>query len=519
MWVFSGTFVSRIFGFARVLVIGYTLGYTRFNDSYQLANEIPNIMYELILGSLVSSTLVPFFVAQYKKKNEYADRSLMTFVVIGSFILTAITMLLSPFLAKYMTILNSSGSGHAQTKLVLFFLLFLVPQIFFYAITSAMQAYLSARARFIAAAYVPIVNNVIVIAILLYLNAQKHTLQRAINELSHSTTSVILAIGTTGGVVAITALLAIAYVRAGGSFKPASIKNQYVSALLSRSKWMVLYAIANQIALFIIIPMTNDYPGGVFIYLTAWLYFQLPHGLIANTVMTTMIPRISHTIEQGEKAHDVKTSSDTLKITRQTATGMTVIMTSLAAIGIAIAVPALSILLAHGKVTVSEAEHTGRVLIGFLCFLPAFSLYLFVVYMANVVHKTKLIFYINVAQNIIDLLLAFTLRQHFGIAGITFAFSASYMIVIPFSLHVISKELRGYILERITVAIMAIVSIIGAVIGYFISTHIDHRALAIGAAICACLAIQALGAATIKSRLFALARLVYGRNKQGIDVA
>ena len=67
LFVFSGTLTSRILGFLRVILIGTTLGYTRLSDSYSLANETPNMMYELILGSLIASTMVPFAVCAYRK--------------------------------------------------------------------------------------------------------------------------------------------------------------------------------------------------------------------------------------------------------------------------------------------------------------------------------------------------------------------------------------------------------------------------------------------------------------------
>ena len=66
--VFNCTLLSRVLGFIRILVQASTLGFFRLNDSYSFSNEIPNMMYELILGSLISSTLLPFFVKQYKSK-------------------------------------------------------------------------------------------------------------------------------------------------------------------------------------------------------------------------------------------------------------------------------------------------------------------------------------------------------------------------------------------------------------------------------------------------------------------
>lgn len=219
LYVFSGTLSSRILGFVRVALIGTTLGLTRLNDSYSLANETPNMMYELILGSLIASTMVPFFVQQYKRKDRDADNALMSFIIVSAAILSLVTLALSPLIAKLMTILNPTNSAHAQQELVVFFLLFFLPQIFFYALTYAMQAFLSARSRFVAAAFAPVVNNIIAIATLLYVRSHAHELGGSLSELRSSHVVLILALGTSAGVIAMTVIVSVAY------FVPADVSS------------------------------------------------------------------------------------------------------------------------------------------------------------------------------------------------------------------------------------------------------------------------------------------------------
>ena len=66
----AGTVLSRATGFARVLAIGYALGFNRLSDAYNLANTLPNIVYELVLGGVVSATLVPLFVGLFEGDDE-----------------------------------------------------------------------------------------------------------------------------------------------------------------------------------------------------------------------------------------------------------------------------------------------------------------------------------------------------------------------------------------------------------------------------------------------------------------
>lgn len=518
LFVFSGTLTSRILGFLRVILIGTTLGYTRLSDSYSLANETPNMMYELILGSLIASTMVPFFVQQYKRKDREADDALMSFVFVSSLVLVAIAMALAPLIAQFMTALNSSSSANAQKNLVVFFLLFFLPQIFFYAMTASMQSYLAARSRFITAAFAPIANNIVVIATLIYIRSRSAELDVPLSSIRTSSLIKILAVGTTTGVVIVALIVAGAYVNAGGRIKLVSLRNPAVPALIGRSKWMVGYAIANQIALFVIIAFANSFTGGVVMYLVAWSFFQLPHGLFANSIMTTMVPRITHTLEQkGDDPNDIVATQSTSTLTRQTATGLTIIMGVIAAIGISISIPSLVLLLAHGNISVDQAKHTGRVLIGFLAFLPAFSLYLFCVRLANSLNKTKNIFFINVLQNSLNVILALILKGAFSVVGLAVAFSLSYLLVTPLSIGVASKNLKSNLLEYKTTSIMISTCVIAAILGFTISSNLENSYIAVLGGAISCSFVLLVGAFFAKDDLKDLARLVYRRSPSSVS--
>ena len=62
----AGTVLSRATGFGRVLALAYALGFNRLSDAYNLANTMPNIVYELVLGGVVSATVVPVFVGLFE---------------------------------------------------------------------------------------------------------------------------------------------------------------------------------------------------------------------------------------------------------------------------------------------------------------------------------------------------------------------------------------------------------------------------------------------------------------------
>lgn len=508
-YVFTGTLTSRILGFVRVVLIGTTLGYTRISDSYNLSNEIPNMVYELILGSLIASTTIPFFVRQYKTKDRHADNAVIFFIFISSLLLTVLTLLFAPVIADFMTSFNTSSSANAQQDLVLFFLWFFIPQIFFYAMTASMQSFLAARSRFVAAAYAPILNNVIVISTLLFIRANSDALEGSIAEARKSAMAKILALGTTGGVVSVFMVLFVVYISAGGRLKIVSLRDSTIKLLVSRSKWMVGYAVVNQITLFLIIAFANSIPGGVAMYLVAWSFFQLPQGLFANSIMTTMVPRISHTLDVKEdKPEDFHVNIDTININRFTTSGLIVVMGVISSLMTAVAIPALTILLAHGNISVDQAQHTGRILIGFLIFLPAFSLYLFCVRIANVLDKAKIIFYICVLQNLLNIILALLLKNTFTTTGLALAFSGSYFIVVPLSILVIEKQLGASMLNKKLLSIMIPSCILAAIFGYLTSANFENNFIAVLFGSLVCLFILLIGAFFARADLIELKDLI-----------
>ena len=60
--VATGTTVSRVTGLARLIVFGMVVGQTALADAFDLANNVPNAIYELLLGGILSASLVPLFV-------------------------------------------------------------------------------------------------------------------------------------------------------------------------------------------------------------------------------------------------------------------------------------------------------------------------------------------------------------------------------------------------------------------------------------------------------------------------
>ena len=70
------TIVSRLFGLARTLVFSQTVGASCLGAAYVTANQVPNLLYELVLGGALTSAMVPVLARSAERAAEDpADRA------------------------------------------------------------------------------------------------------------------------------------------------------------------------------------------------------------------------------------------------------------------------------------------------------------------------------------------------------------------------------------------------------------------------------------------------------------
>ena len=150
-----GTALSRITGFLRVAAIAYTIGAGALAGTYSYANETPNILYELLLGGILTATLVPSFVRHVEREDDEAISAIMTIAI------ALLVVVRGRRPARPVDRRSCSRSGrreraglHSRSSPTALVRLFM-PQIFFYGITALATAMLNARRRFAAAAFAP----------------------------------------------------------------------------------------------------------------------------------------------------------------------------------------------------------------------------------------------------------------------------------------------------------------------------------------------------------------------------
>jgi putative peptidoglycan lipid II flippase len=432
-----GTALSRATGFLRVAAIAYALGVSTLAGVYSYANETPNIVYELLLGGVLTATLVPLFVKHVEDGDEEATSAVVTIAVLALIAITIVGELLAPLIVRLYTI-DVSGHGiEQQRELATQLLRCFMPQMFFYGLVALATAMLQARRRFAAAAFAPILNNVVVIALFLVLPqlaSRPITVPRVLNDTG---LMLLIGLGTTAGIAAMALALwpALKRARVHLHFVP-KLRHAAVRTMLRLSGWTVGYVIANQIALWVVLVLANGKRGGAFAYLAAYAFFQLPHGLFAVSIMTTVQPELAFAVARGDRPALRHRFARGLRL-------ILVVVIPAAGLYVGLARPIVVALLQRGAFSAHDASLVADTLIGFGVGLPAFSAYLYVLRGYYSLHDTRTPFALNCFENAVNVGLALVLYPAFGIPGLAWAFSGAYTVAALLTMATFSRRIGG----------------------------------------------------------------------------
>ncbi len=432
-----GTTLSRASGLIRVGALTYALGLTTIADVYNLANTTPNILYELVLGGVLSSTLVPLFVRTLDDPDDETASVVTTVSFAAIVALTLVGVLVSPFVNRLFALPLSGAAKQQQLELGDDFLALLVPQILFYGVTTLVTALLHARRRFAPPAFTPILTNLVTAAAAIAAAKWATSSGRSMSQVY------LLGLGTTAGVAAM-AIALVPYLRRSGinlrwRFKP---RHPAVRSVLRLSGWTIGFAAANQIALMIILTLARGQEAGtVSAYQYAFIFFQLPHGLIAVSLMTAVLPELAEAaVDRDERAYIARFRE-----------GLSLLMTFLvpAAVGLLfIAGPLIAMFLQRGSFDAADTDRTAAMLRGFAFGLPAFSIYLYCVRAFFARRDTRTPFFLNVVQNALNVAIILPFTNWLGPEGLSLAYTASYWFIAVAALVMLNRRVPHLLTTR-----------------------------------------------------------------------
>ena len=304
LFLASGTVVSRLLGFVKLIVLAGMIGaYGDSADAFQLANQLPNTVYVIVAGGILTAVLVP----QIVRASLHADggtafiNKLLTLALLILGGTTIAAVLLAPVITGFIG-LNLPAD---QLSLAIAFAYWCLPQIFFYGLYSLLGEVLNARKSFGPFTWVPVLNNVVAIAGLLVFAAMfgaDPDGTRTAGEVTPLMVAV-LAGSATVGVVAQALVLFYFWRRIGLRFRPDfQFRGVGLRAAGKMAGWtfgMLLLTTGAGIVQTQVATLATG-QASVFVLATAWLIFMLPHSVITVSVATAYFTRMSEHASLGK---------------------------------------------------------------------------------------------------------------------------------------------------------------------------------------------------------------------------
>ena len=333
------TLVSRATGFLAKVVILAFLGFGAVNDAYTIANTLPNIIFELLIGGVLTSVAIPLLSrarADADGGEGYTQR-LMTMAFVGLIAATGLAVAAAPLLTR--VYLAGSG-GVVDRGLATGLAWLLLPQIFFYGIAALFGAILNTKEKFGVPAWAPVANNLVVIGVgivLLTTTGDPANAAAGGGALSGLTREqfLILGLGTTLGIVVQAIVMVPSLLRSGFRFRWRWGGDRRLLEAGQLMLWAVVYVLISQAGYIVITQVASaNFVGGISLYAFASLLFQLPYGIIGVSILTAIMPRMSRHAAAGqyERMKDDASLGNRLSIVAlvPVAAGMIVLASALA---------------------------------------------------------------------------------------------------------------------------------------------------------------------------------------------
>ncbi|MFD3438475.1 murein biosynthesis integral membrane protein MurJ [Streptomyces sp. NPDC058685] len=312
----AGTIVSRLTGFLRTLVMAAAIGVGTLNDSYQVANVLPTMIYVLVGGGALNAVFIPQLVRAMKNDDDggeaYANR-LLTLVVVLLAGVTAVCVLAAPLLVRMMS--AEIASDPQRMEVTVTFARYCLPTMFFMGLHVVLGQILNARGRFGAMMWTPVLNNIVIIVTFgAFIWAFGSFTESGVSGSTITPEGVrLLGLGTLLGLT-VQALAMIPYLRDAG-FKMRlrfDWRGHGLGKAVGLAKWTFFFVLANQLGMIVVTQLAtwagsiaeeDNYTGtGITAYNYALLLWQMPQAIITVSVMTAVLPRISRSAHDGDPA-------------------------------------------------------------------------------------------------------------------------------------------------------------------------------------------------------------------------
>jgi len=439
-----GTIFSRITGFIRSVLAVAVLGTALLADSYNVANTMPNILYNLLVGGALTAVFVPQLVRSFSDPDGgdgFASRLVTTISVI-LLALVAIGMIFAPALVRLYAPEFSTQGFEAENQIAIAFTRYCLPQIFFLGLFTMLGQIANSRGSFAPLMWAPIANNLVVIAVF----SGVLILQEKISVGSITDAQIqLLGWGTTLGIV-VQALILIPVVMRSG----VTLRLRFGVAGLGKSfglaGWTLVYVLISQLGYLVTVNVATSAAVrsaqdglttgvGFTPFTSAYYIMLLPYSIVTISIVTALLPHLSK-LAMEKKVEDVR-----LQLIR--AIRMCGVVTVPSAVALLAFGPLITEVLFFG-ISLEDSRYIGYVLSALSLGLVAFSINLILIRGFNAFEDTKTqvvsIFIINLISVALSYLFLEILPSDLVTVGLGVAFSVSYILGLFITIYLLRKH-------------------------------------------------------------------------------
>ncbi|MFJ9865473.1 murein biosynthesis integral membrane protein MurJ [Streptomyces sp. NPDC101165] len=445
----AGTMVSRLTGFIRSALIAAALGLGFLADSFQVAYQLPTMIYILTVGGGLNSVFVPQLVRSMKEDEDggeaFANR-LLTLVMVALAALTALAMLAAPLLVRALS--PTIADNPAANDVAVTFTRYFLPSIFFMGIHVVMGQILNARGKFGAMMWTPVLNNIVIIISLgafIWVYGTAANSHLAVTNIPPQGQR-LLGVGVLLGLV-VQALAMIPYLRETGFRIRLRFdwKGHGLGKAAMLAKWTILFVLANQVGAMVVTQLSTaagDASGvkgtGFAAYANAQLIWGLPQAIITVSLMAALLPRISRSASEGDGG---AVRDDISQGLRTTAVAIVPIAFGFLSLGIPMCT------LIFGSAGTGSAVNMGYMLMAFALGLIPYSVQYVVLRAFYAYEDTRTPFYNTVIVAAVNAcasgLCYLLLPSRWAVAGMAAAYGLAYAIGVGVAWRRLRKRLGG----------------------------------------------------------------------------
>ena len=439
-----GTIISRITGFARGILVVAVLGTTLLADTYNVANTMPNILYNLLVGGALTAIFIPQLVRSFDHADggdDFASR-LITTISLILLVLVSLGMFFAPALVRLYAPEFFTVGFETEKDIAIAFTRYCLPQIFFLGLFTMLGQVANARGSFGPLMWAPIANNLVGIVLF----GGFLIFSPGINLSSITDFQIaLLGWGTTFSVVVQALVLVPVIKKLGISIKP-RLGVSGLGKSFALAGWTLVYVLISQLGYLVTVNVAtsaavrsaqaNIETGvGYTPYTYAYFVMLLPYSIVTISIITAILPHISKLALDG-KREEVKAQ----------------LVRAIRLVGVITVPSAVAFLLFGPLITQSifigisddDSRYIGYVLSALSFGLVAFSINLILIRGFNAFEDTRTqvisILVINIFSVAMSYFFLFFVKTQWVTIGLGVAFSVSYVIGLFVTLRLLKKH-------------------------------------------------------------------------------